>query len=158
MIDRTHDLPIKRQAELLNIGGGTVYYQSEPVSPAQLGPMRRIDELHLEHPFAGSRMLRDLLRLAEIEVGRQHVGRLTRHMGIQALYRKPKTSKRHPAHPAFPHQAGARFCTPNRQLLLNFRLPQPSSRRPLCRYGCGVTKCNEISGRKTALFGLKCPK
>src|ERR1035438_748506 len=55
MIDRTHDLPIKRQAELLNIGRGTVYYQPEPVSPAQLGLMRRIDELHLEHPFAGSR-------------------------------------------------------------------------------------------------------
>ena len=103
MIDRTHDLPIKRQAELLNIGRGTVYYQSEPVSPAQLGLMRRIDELHLEHPFAGSRMLRDLLRLAGVEVGRRHVGTLMRRMGIQALYRKPNTSKRHPAHPVFPY-------------------------------------------------------
>jgi putative transposase len=103
MIDRTHDLPIKRQAELLNLGRGTVYYVPEPVSPAQLGLMRRIDELHLEHPFAGSRMLRDLLRLAGVEVGRRHVGTLMRRMGIQALYRKPNTSKRHPAHPVFPY-------------------------------------------------------
>jgi len=103
MIDRTHDLPIKRQAALLNIGRGTVYYRSEPVSPAQLSLMRRIDELHLEHPFAGSRMLRDFLRLQGIAVGRRHVGTLMRRMGIQALYRKPNTSKRHPAHPVFPY-------------------------------------------------------
>lgn len=65
--------------------------------------MRRIDELHLEHPFAGSRMLRDFLRLQGIEVGRRRVGTLMRRMGIQALYRKPNTSKRHPAHPVFPY-------------------------------------------------------
>jgi putative transposase len=103
MIDRAHDLPIKRQAELLNIGRGTVYYQPEPASPAQLALMRRIDELHLEHPFAGSRMLRDFLRLQGVVVGRRHVGTLMRRMGIQALYRKPNTSKRHPAHPVFPY-------------------------------------------------------
>ena len=102
MIARGHDLPLKRQAELLNIGRGTVYYQPEPASSAQLGLMRRIDELHLEHPFAGSRMLRDFLRLQGIAVGRRHVGTVMRRMGIQALYRKPNTSKRHPAHPVFP--------------------------------------------------------
>jgi putative transposase len=68
-----------------------------------LALMRRIDELHLEHPFAGSRMLRDLLRLQGIEVGRRHVGTLMRRMGIQALYRKPDTSRKHPAHPVFPY-------------------------------------------------------
>ena len=61
---------------MLNIGRSTVYYRPELVSLAQLELMRRIDELHLEHPFAGSRMLRDLLRLAGIEVGRRHVGNL----------------------------------------------------------------------------------
>ena len=101
MIDRDAELPIKRQALLLGISRGTVYYQPEPVSDAELALMRRIDELHLEHPFAGSRMLRDLLRLQGIEVGRRHVGTLMRRMGIQALYRKPNTSKRHPAHPVF---------------------------------------------------------
>jgi putative transposase len=103
MIDRGHELPIKRQAELLNISRGTVYYHPEPVSEADLRLMRRIDELHLEHPFAGSRMLRDLLSREGFEVGRRHVGTLMRRMGIEALYRKPNTSKKHPAHAVFPY-------------------------------------------------------
>jgi putative transposase len=65
--------------------------------------MRRIDELHLEHPFAGSRMLRDLLRQEGFEVGRKHVATLMRKMGIEALYRRPNTSRRHPAHPIYPY-------------------------------------------------------
>ena len=101
MIDRTHELPIKRQAELLDISRGTVYYHPEAVSQSELRLMRRLDELHLEYPFAGSRMLRDLLRLQGIEVGRRHVSTLMRRMGIQALYRKPDTSRKHPKHPVF---------------------------------------------------------
>ena len=62
MIDRTHDLPIARQAQIVNISRGSVYYESQPVSDADHKLMRRIDELHLELPFAGARMLRDLLR------------------------------------------------------------------------------------------------
>lgn len=104
MIDRTHALPIKRQAELLAISRGTVYYHPVPISQADLALMRRLDELHLEHPFAGSRMLRDLLRRREgIEVGRRHVATLMRKRGIEAIYRKPNTSKRHPAHPVYPY-------------------------------------------------------
>ncbi len=103
MIDRDHELSVKRQAELLGISRGTVYYHPEPIPGAELALMRRIDELHLEHPFAGSRMLRDLLRLQGVEVGRRHVGTLMRRMGIQALYRKPNTSKKHPSHPVFPY-------------------------------------------------------
>jgi putative transposase len=103
MIDRTHALPVKRQAELVGISRGTVYYQPEPISEADLRLMRRIDELHLELPFAGSRMLRDLLNAEGFEVGRRHVGTLMRKMGIEALYRKPNTSKKHPAHPVFPY-------------------------------------------------------
>ena len=103
MIDREARLPIKRQAQLLGISRGSVYYHPEPIPAAELALMRRIDELHLEHPFAGSRMLRDLLRLQGVEVGRRHVGTLMRRMGIQALYRKPNTSKKHPAHPVFPY-------------------------------------------------------
>jgi len=103
MIDRDHELPVKRQAELVGISRGSVYYHPEPVSQDDLALMRRIDELHLEHPFAGSRMLRDFLRLQGVEVGRRHVGTLMRRMGIQALYRKPNTSKKHPAHPVFPY-------------------------------------------------------
>ena len=103
MIDRDHELAVKRQAELLGISRGTVYYHAEPISEAEQALMRRIDELHLEHPFAGSRMLRDLLRLQGIEVGRRHVGTLMRRMGIEALYRRPDTSKKHPSHPVFPY-------------------------------------------------------
>jgi putative transposase len=103
MIDRDHRLPVKRQAELLGISRGAVYYQPLPIAQAELALMRRIDELHLEHPIAGSRMLRDFLRLEGVEVGRRHVATLMRRMGIQALYRKPNTSKKHPAHPVFPY-------------------------------------------------------
>lgn len=103
MIDRDHQLSIKRQAELLNISRGAVYYHPEPVSEADLKLMRRIDELHLEHPFAGSRMLRDMLAHEGMHVGRRHVGTLMRRMGIEALYRKPNTSKKHPAHAVFPY-------------------------------------------------------
>jgi putative transposase len=103
MIDREHKLPIKRQAELLNISRGSVYYHPEPISDADLALMRRIDELHLEHPFAGSRMLRDMLRREGVEVGRRHVATLMRRMGIEALYRKPNTSRKHPQHPVYPY-------------------------------------------------------
>jgi len=103
MIDRTHALSVKRQAELVGISRGTVYYQPEPMSEGDLRLMRRIDELHLELPFAGSRMLRDLLNAEGFAVGRRHVATLMRRMGIEALYRKPNTSKKHPAHPVFPY-------------------------------------------------------
>ena len=94
MIDRTHPLPITRQAQIVNISRGSVYYESEPVSDADLKLMRRIDELHLELPFAGARMLRDLLRAEGFAVGRKHMPTLMRRMGITALYRKPNTSRK----------------------------------------------------------------
>ena len=103
MIDRDHTLALKRQAELLGISRGTIYYQPMPVSDDDLALMRRIDELHLQHPFAGSRMLRDLLRLDGVSVGRRHVATLMRRMGIEALYRRPNTSRKNPAHPVFPY-------------------------------------------------------
>ena len=98
MIDRGHSLSITRQAGALGISRGSVYYLPKPTSPEDLALMRRIDELHLELPFAGSRMLRDLLNAQGVAVGRKHVATLMRRMGIEALYRKPSTSRRHPAH------------------------------------------------------------
>jgi putative transposase len=103
MIDRTHKLPVTRQAVLLNVSRGSVYYLPKPICAADLQLMRRIDELHLEHPFAGSRMLRDLLRQEGVHVGRKHVTTLMRKMGIEALYRRPNTSRKHPAHPVYPY-------------------------------------------------------
>ena len=103
MIDREHDLPVEHQAGLVGISRGSVYYLSRPVSGADLRLMRRIDELHLELPFAGARMLRDLLRAEGDAVGRKHVATLMRRMGLSALYRKPNTSKKQPDHTIYPY-------------------------------------------------------
>jgi len=103
MIDRSHALPLARQAEELGISRGSLYYQPQPVSAADLALMRRMDELHLEFPFAGSRMLRDLLLAEDFTVGRLHVATLMKRMGIEALYRKPNTSKPAPGHQIYPY-------------------------------------------------------
>ena len=103
MIDRDHELTISRQAELLELSRASVYYRPRPVAERDLLLMRRIDELHLEHPFAGARMLRDMLRRGGHEIGRKHVATLMKRMGIEALYRKPATSKPHPAHSVYPY-------------------------------------------------------
>jgi putative transposase len=103
MIDRTHPLPITRQAEALGMARSTVYALPRPISDRDLDLMKRIDRLHLEMPYAGSRMLRDLLNQDGIEVGRKHVATLMKRMGIEALYRKPKTTKKHPQHRVYPY-------------------------------------------------------
>lgn len=103
MIDPEHALPISRQAEELEISRSTVYYQPRPVSDADLFLMRRIDELHMNYPFAGSRMLRDMLSQQGLEVGRRHVRTLMRRMGIETLYRKPNTSKPAEGHRIYPY-------------------------------------------------------
>ena len=87
MIDRSHALPLGRQAEALGISRGSLYYQPQPASAADLAVMRRMDELHLEYPFAGSRMLRDLLVAEGFTVGRLHVATLMKRMDIEAQYR-----------------------------------------------------------------------
>jgi putative transposase len=103
MIDREHDLAITKQAEALNISRGSVYYLPRPVSAVDLALMRRIDELHLEFPFAGSRMLRGLLSAEGCKIGRRHVKTLMRRMGIEALYRRPRTTKPEPGHKIYPY-------------------------------------------------------
>ena len=103
MIDRTHALPLKRQAEVLRLCRSTLYYQPRAVPAADLAIMRRLDELHLDYPFAGSRMLRDILRGEGIAIGRQHVGTLMKRMGIEAIYRRPNTSKPAPGHKIYPY-------------------------------------------------------
>jgi len=103
MIDRCHRLPISRQAKLVGISRGSVYYRPKPLSTSDLALMRQIDELHLEHPFMGARMLRDQLNRKGFEVGRKHVKTLMRKMGIEALYSKPRTSKKHPSHAIYPY-------------------------------------------------------
>jgi putative transposase len=103
MIDTKHRLPVVRQAQLLELSRSSVYYLPRPASYEDLALMRRIDELHLECPFAGSRMMRDLLKGEGHFIGRKHVATLMRTMGIEALYQKPNTTRRHAAHPIFPY-------------------------------------------------------
>ena len=103
MIDRSHELPIARQARALGVARSSVYYKPRPVSAEDLKLMRRIDELHLDHPFAGTRMLRDLLRREGVVVGRRHVATLMKRMGIAAIYRRPNTSKPAPGHKIYPY-------------------------------------------------------
>ena len=103
MIDRDHGLSVTKQAEAVGIARSTVYYLPRTVSPANLALMRRLDELHLEFPFAGSRMLRGLLAFNGSKVGRRHVKTLMRRMGIEALYRRPRTTKPEPGHKIYPY-------------------------------------------------------
>ena len=103
MIDPEHDLPIKQQSEVLGISRSTVYYEPRPISDEDLWLMRRIDELHLNYPFAGSRMLRGLLWQQGLEVGRRHIKTLMKRMGIEAIYRRPNTSKPAPGHRVYPY-------------------------------------------------------
>lgn len=103
MIDRTHKLSVTRQSKLLSISRGSVYYRPKPVSPQTQTQMNRIDRLHLELPFAGSRMLRDLLRQEGSRIGRKKVATLMKRMGLEALYRKPRTTRRHPKHTIYPY-------------------------------------------------------
>jgi len=103
MIDRSHDLPLTRQATLLKLSRSGLYYRPRPVPPTDLAIMRRIDELHLDYPFAGSRMLRDLLRGEGVALGRQRVATMMKRMRIEAIYRRPNTSKPAPGHKIYPY-------------------------------------------------------
>jgi len=103
MIDPEHGLPIKQQAAALGISRSSVYYQARPVSVEDLWLMRQIDELHLNYPFAGSRMLRNLLSHRGLEIGRRHLRTQMRRMGIEAIYRRPNTSKPAPGHRIYPY-------------------------------------------------------
>jgi len=114
MIDRNHPLPISKQAKAIGISRGSVYYLSRPVSEQDQELMRRIDRLHLKYPFAGSRMLRDFLRQDGIKVGRKHVATLMKRMGIEALYRKPRTTKPGAGHRIYPY------------LLRNLKIDRPN--------------------------------
>ena len=103
MIDREHQLSISAQAKLLGISRGTVYYLPRPISPEDLSLMRKLDELHLEHPFMGARMLRRQLARQGIHAGRRHIKTLMLRMGIEALAPQPGTSKAAPGHKVYPY-------------------------------------------------------
>ena len=103
MIDRGHALSVTQQAEVVGIARSTVYYLPRAVPAADLDLMQQIDKLHTEFPFAGSRMLRRLLAANGSKVGRRHVKTLMSRMGIEALYRRPRTTRPEPGHKIYPY-------------------------------------------------------
>ena len=103
MIDREHPLPLTRQSEILELSRSSLYYEAAPISPRDLELMRIIDEIHLKHPFMGSRSIRDQLQDKGHSVGREHVSTLMKKMGIVALYQKPNLSKPHQGHKVYPY-------------------------------------------------------
>jgi putative transposase len=103
MIDRDHELPVSKQCAALGISRGSIYYEPAAVSASDLALMHRLDEMHLKHPHAGSRMLRDLLAAEGSKIGRRHVRTLMERMGIEAVYRRPRTSIPVPGHKIFPY-------------------------------------------------------
>ena len=103
MIDREDTLPLTRQSQILELSRSSLYYQAVQVSDRDLELMRLIDEIHLKHPFMGSRNIRDQLQDMGHKVGRQHVSTLMRKMGIAAMYRKPRLSKPHSDHTVYPY-------------------------------------------------------
>jgi putative transposase len=128
MIDREHALPVTQQCRLVAVARSSVYYVPRPVAAAELTLMRQLDGLHLQHPCAGSRMLRDLLRLQGVHVGRKHVATLMRRMGIAALYQRPRTTRPHPGHTVFPYLLRERAITaPNQVWAMDISAPQQAA-------------------------------
>ena len=128
MIDRTHDLSISRQAKALNISRGAAYYNPRPVSAEDLEIMRRLDELHLDHPFMGARMLRDMLNREGVSIGRRHVATLMKRMGIEAIYRRPNTSKPAPGHKIYPYLLRKlKIDKPNHVWAMDISVPQQAA-------------------------------
>ena len=141
MIDRTHELPLTRQTALLGIGRGCVYYEPRPVSGTDLAIMRRIDELHLEYPFAGSRMLRDLLNGEGHAVGRDLVRAMMRRMGIEALYQRPNTSKPGPGHKIHPYLLrGLAIEQPNHVWAMDITYIRPVAKMPATPCDGGIPR------------------
>lgn len=103
MIDKQHELALTRQCQILELSRSSQYYRPAPVSQRDLELMRRLDEIHLKHPFYGSRRMRGALRDEGFAVGRRHVQTLMDKMGIEALYRKPRLSDSHPGHKVWPY-------------------------------------------------------
>src|SRR5262249_31825094 len=103
MIDRSHRLALTKQAALLGISRGSVYYEPTPVSDADLALMRRLDELHLEFPFAGARMLRGLLAAAGSKIRRRHLTTFIARRGVGGDQPKPNASKPAPGRRIYPY-------------------------------------------------------
>lgn len=150
MTDRNHALSLNRQADLLGISWGSLYYEPRPTSEDDLKLMRRIDELHMEYPFAGSRMMKGLLRQEGFTAGRLHVATSMKRMGIQALYRRPNRSKPAPGHKVYPYLLRKLAVTcPNQVWAMDITyIP------PLGRFALQIA-CRAVNGAGLRLSGCR---
>jgi putative transposase len=103
MIERDSPIPVKRQVQLLDLSRSSIYYVARCLPERDLQLMRILDELHLKCPFYGARKLTRELQNQGHEVGRRHVTTLMRRMGIEAIYRKPRTSIPAPLSATYPY-------------------------------------------------------
>ena len=103
LVDRGCQLPLSRQCELLGVSRSSQYHEPRGESASNLALMRRMDELHLAHPFHGSRQMARHLRREGVVVGRHRVRRLMRLMGMEAVCRRPRTSAANPEHRVYPY-------------------------------------------------------
>ena len=104
MIARPHpQFSITAQCVLLKVPRSTLYYQPQPISDDDLALMRRIDEIYMKWPFYGSRRMVAQLRGEGDDVNRKRVQRLMRLMGIETIYQRPNTSRKHPGHKIYPY-------------------------------------------------------
>jgi putative transposase len=104
MIEHLHpDFSVVEQCALLKVPRSTLYYKPDPVRDDELRLMRRIDEIYTKWPFYGSRRMVAELRGEGFDVNRKHVRRLMRLMGIEVIYQKPNTSRKHPGHKIYPY-------------------------------------------------------
>ena len=103
MIDRGCELSLSQQCELLGVSRSSQYYPPLGESALNLALMRRLDELNLAYPFYGSRQIVRHRAREEMFVGRHRVRRLMRLMGLEAIYRKPRTSEPNPQHRVYPY-------------------------------------------------------
>ena len=162
MIDRDHELSVTKQAEAVGIARSTVYYLPRPVSETDLALMRRIDKLHTEFPFAGARMLCGFLAADGSKVGRRHVKTLMDRMGIEALYRRPRTTKPEPGHKIYPYLLrGVEIMQPNQVWAMDItyiamcegiRLPRRRAR--LVQPPCSVMACIDHDGGIVLCSGI----
>jgi putative transposase len=129
LIDRADlQLSIARQCQLLKVARSTLYYRPAPVSHDDLALMRRLDEQYLLTPFYGARRMAAVLRREGLMVNRKRIRRLMQVMGIEAIYQKPNTSRRHPGHKVYPYLLrGMVIERPNQVWCADISVPQQAA-------------------------------
>jgi len=103
MIKPNAELSLSRQSQLLGVSRSSLYYRPRPDSPREADLLKRLDRIFTEHPIYGSRRLRVMLAREGIEVGRRHIRRLMKKLGLWAITPKPDTSRPHPEHKIYPY-------------------------------------------------------